>query len=80
MRYASMEILTAVAADHPELCRRLVRGRPLLRFALRGDESALDSALAVEETKERQADKRYWEPLRRELERLRHEKPTSSFR
>lgn len=69
------EILVAVAATHPELCRRLVHRRPLLRFALDGDEFAIDAALAVEESKERQADRRYWEPLRRELERLRHGKP-----
>jgi hypothetical protein len=68
------ELLVAVAAAHPEACRRLVPERPLLRMALRGDEAALGPALAIEESKEREADRRYWQPLRRELERLRHAK------
>lgn len=66
------ELLVAVAAFNPDRCRRLFAERPLLDLALRGDESALGPALAVEETREREADRRYWEPLRRELETLRH--------
>jgi hypothetical protein len=68
------ELLVAVAASHRERCRRLVAKRPSLELALRGDESALGAALAVEESTEREADRRYWEPLRRELETLRHRK------
>jgi hypothetical protein len=70
------EILLEVAAAHPELCRQLARARPLLRVALSGNESALVSALAREEAKTREADRRYWAPLRRELEKLRHDRRT----
>jgi hypothetical protein len=66
------ELLVAVAVAHPDSCRRLVRKRPLLRLASGGDEHAIAVALRLEEEKEREADRRYWEPLRRELEALRH--------
>ncbi len=33
------ELLVAVAASHPNLCRRLVPRRPLLDLALRGDKN-----------------------------------------
>ena len=68
------ELLVAVAASHRESCRRLVARRPCLELALRGDESELVPALAVEESREREADRRYWEPLRTELETLRHKR------
>jgi hypothetical protein len=68
------ELLMAVAAAHPTACRRLFAKRPCLELALRGDESALGPAIAVEESREREADRRYWEPLRGELETLRHKK------
>ena len=63
------QLLVAVAASYPETCRRLLRRRSLLALALRGDESSLTAALTSEESKEREADRRYWEPLRKELER-----------
>jgi hypothetical protein len=48
--------------------------RPLLKLAMAGDETALSAALTAEEAEEREADRRYWAPLRAELERLRHER------
>jgi hypothetical protein len=66
------ELLIAVAASHSAACRRLVPERSLLDLALHGDEPALTSAIVVEEAKEREADRRYWAPLRKELETLRH--------
>lgn len=66
------ELLVAVAGAHPDTCRRLVRRRSLLRQVLTGDEQAIAAALRNEEEAEREADRRYWEPLRRELEILRH--------
>lgn len=74
------ELLVAVASAHPEACRRLARSRPLLRIALRGDESELAAALELEEKKEREADRRYWQPLRAELELLRHSKRSRAVR
>jgi hypothetical protein len=72
------ELLVAIAAAHPETCRRLLRQRPLLRLALSGEEQAIAAALRDEEEAEREADRRYWEPLRRELEILRHTRNPST--
>ena len=66
------ELLVALAAEYPEICRRLAPQRPLLRLALRGDENALAAALTTEEEKVRETDRHYWEPLWSELETLRH--------
>ena len=66
------ELLITVAASRPDACRHLVRDRPLLEMALAGDESKLEAALAEEEAREREADRRYWASLRKELETLRH--------
>lgn len=49
----------------------LAPSRALLRFACRGDETAIEMELEREEKTEREADRRYWEPLRKELEELR---------
>jgi hypothetical protein len=43
----------------------------MLGFAAAQDRRGLQSALAEEEQTEREKDRRYWEPLRRELEQLR---------
>jgi hypothetical protein len=48
------------------------RRRPLLAAALRGDETGVEAALAEEEREERAADRAYWIPLKKELERMRH--------
>jgi hypothetical protein len=66
------ELIVALAADHARLCQRLADERPLLAAAARGaDQAALERALLAEEAEERARDRRYWLPLREELERLR---------
>ncbi len=67
----SLAILIEVARTAPQLCQRLAAGRPLLDHAAAGDETRLAVALRAEEDAEREADRRYWAPLRRELEQLR---------
>jgi hypothetical protein len=52
--------------------------RPLLKLAETGDEVSLGQALEDEEKKEREADRLYWLPLRKELEELRHNKRKNS--
>lgn len=66
------ELLVELARREPALCRRLARERPLLAHADVEKTESLEQALLVEEATERQRDKAYWLPLRRELERLRH--------
>lgn len=67
----SPELLVAVAKDCRDLCERLSHRRPLLQYALKADQAALDIALREEESREREADRRYWQPLRAELEQFR---------
>ena len=66
------ELLMDVVQAYPEACRRGERGRPLLRDARRGDVDAVARGLEREEQHEKKADAEYWQPLRKELERLRH--------
>ena len=66
------ELLLELASTRPEICHRLVKARPLLQLAASANETALIDALNEEEKSEREADRRYWAPLKAELERLRH--------
>jgi hypothetical protein len=66
------ELLIDIAHSHPGLCHRMSRQRPLLVIAVKGRVDQLEAALRDEELAERQNDKVYWLPLRRELEKLRH--------
>ena len=66
------ELLIEVAGEHPAAARKLVRQRPLLRLALAGVSKKMEKALAVEERAEREDDRRYWRPLKNDLEQLRH--------
>lgn len=66
------QLLNELAARNPELTARLQPGRPLLKQAAQGDVQAVKAGLAAEEEREREADRIYWEPLKMELEALRH--------
>jgi len=65
-------MLVSLVQAYPAFAAKLAAERPLLSHAGAGDEHALGSALRTEEEREREADRSYWEPLRRELEELRH--------
>jgi hypothetical protein len=67
----SPELLIEAARRHRVACERAARRRSLLRYAIRGDRETLETALQQEEKQERDADRRHWQPLRSELERLR---------
>ena len=64
-------LLIELAQSHPRLGHQLTRVRPLLAHAASGKHNELEQGLNAEETAERQQDKMYWLPLRRELEKLR---------
>ena len=66
-------LLMQTAAAFPEETRRLHKNRPLLMFAEQGHLEDLGSALREEEAQERAKDRDYWLPLRKELEKLRHQ-------
>jgi hypothetical protein len=65
------DLLIKVAQTYPAQAGSLLAERPLLSFAGAADPHGLTAALAEEERAERERDRRYWEPLRRELEMLR---------
>jgi len=67
----SAETLIRLAAEFAQEAQRLTKQRPLLQYALSGDEPSLTAALAEEERRERERDREYWQPLRAELEKMR---------
>jgi hypothetical protein len=69
----SLVLLVELCAKHPALRDRFKLLRPLLAFATEGDIGLVDEELAREEKRERDQDREYWEPLRKELEAMRHE-------
>jgi hypothetical protein len=66
------ELLVETAQRWPAVRTAQKRHRRLLADARPGGELRLAEGLAREERSERQADARYWAPLKAELERLRH--------
>jgi hypothetical protein len=67
-------LLIEAAKSHAAHCRKLLTERPLLTKAMLGQTDELERAVREEESDERERDKRYWLPLRKELETLRHKK------
>lgn len=65
------ELLIELASARPQHRRRFQKTRPLLRLAEPGNETALAAALIEEELAERAIDRKYWSPLKKELEQLR---------
>jgi hypothetical protein len=61
-------LLIEFAQLYPELSGRLLPKRSLLAMALSGNLEALERALLEEELAERQRDRSYWLPLKKEIE------------
>jgi hypothetical protein len=72
------EVLVELSQSNAALARRIVAARPLLAHAIAGNMAGLERALAAEAAAERQRDRVYWLPLRRELEALRHSRSKAS--
>ncbi len=68
------DVLISLASRYPGLFREVLARRKLLGEALSGSRSAVQQELTREELAERKADETYWQPLKRELERLRSER------
>jgi hypothetical protein len=66
------QLLVLVAKGNPKPARRLSGKRPLLDLAAAGALHKLEEALRGEESAEREKDRQYWLPLKKELEKLRH--------
>lgn len=65
------EILAECAGSFTDEARRLAPERPLLLEAISGDLEAIRASLRAEEVHERDSDRKYWAPLRSELEAMR---------
>ena len=65
-------LLIEAVVRHGGAARMAAGTRPAVARAIEGDAPMVDEALTEEERAEREADRRYWLPLRQELERLRH--------
>ena len=66
------ELLMELGNTRSPLCHELAPARPLLRAVLSGTLDEVARALTDEEQRERAADRIYWQPLKQELQRLRH--------
>lgn len=65
-------LLMELVQKHPEAARTALPARlGVMQAALAGNEEGVEAALWQEERLERQADKMYWEPLKKELEQMR---------
>jgi hypothetical protein len=65
------ELLCEIALENPSCLEENIAKRPLLKSALAGNISNLRTLLVEEENIEREKDRAYWLPLRKELEMLR---------
>jgi hypothetical protein len=66
------ELLVEAGQKNQRLCRQLVSKRPLLKSALQNQFEKLEKELVAEENFIRRQDRVYWQPLKKELEQLRH--------
>jgi hypothetical protein len=64
-------MLIRLAADYGAQARKFVARRRLLSEAFGASHGALEAELRAEELAERETDRAYWQPLKRELEQLR---------
>jgi hypothetical protein len=65
-------LLVETASRYPDAARAVAARRIAVARAIEGDAGIVEEAMVEEERVEREADRRYWLPLRQELERLRH--------
>jgi len=68
------EMLLDLNAQYPALARQSIPHRPLLALLPGGNATDVQKSLLEEEWVEREADRKYWGPLRKELEQLRHQR------
>jgi hypothetical protein len=67
----TFEVLQELAGRYPAAARKIAARRLALRAAIKGDASKTAALLRKEEDVERARDRRYWAPLRAEVEKWR---------
>ena len=70
----SPELLIKLSIQYPKIASIIAEKRPLLEFAVKGDQEKVQQLLFAEEENERALDRQYWLPLKAELEVWRHQK------
>jgi len=65
------ELLLRMVKEHSVQAARVANTRPLLLHAIAGEVLELERGLEHEQKKAMSEDKAYWEPLKKEIERLR---------
>ena len=68
------ELLMEICRMYPGSARRLVKIRPALRWAIKGEPAKVEDVLRTEEKSVRAEDRAYWQPLRDELFQWRQER------
>ena len=68
------ELLILLSAKYPKIAFRMSANRLLLSSAIQGNLEKVQILLKDEEDKEREADRQYWMPLKKELEKWRFKK------
>jgi hypothetical protein len=64
----TFDLLRDLGERYPVLAKREAARRPALRAALKGDRARSTALLDEEEDRQRELDRRYWAPLKAELE------------
>lgn len=70
----SPDVLIHVGAENSEILKEEALLRPLLAEAMAASRTAIRQELDKEQNREKEADRAYWDPLKRELERLRRDR------
>lgn len=69
--------LIELSRKYKKIAIECIKKRPLLKIALQNNFNKLENLISKEELAERKKDKKYWQPLLKELETLRHKKLSS---
>lgn len=72
MELRTADFLIEAAQKHPSIALRHQRIRPLIDLALNASRQDLEKEFLKEQEIERTRDKEHWEPIKRELEQIRH--------
>ena len=68
------ELLISLAGEYPDMAMKISKDRPLISLALSANREELQRLLRDEEDREKEADRQYWEPLKKQLEEWRLKK------
>jgi hypothetical protein len=70
------ELLAFLTRKYPKIASRISTNRPLLYSVIQGNLEEVRALLRDEEEREREADRYYWKPLKKELEKWRSTRDT----